>query len=291
MATAGVAALSFDWAAAPSGVAVRKLEEAAATEAGPCARDHLLVVAVESGVGRSRQGAREWPAEGGSVFVVAPAASHELAGLRGCAGWLVSVHPAAIGGLPGDASRPRLPLPGSPGWRVVVRATAIDRLTVPVDRRAAWTLRFAALQRELASDEPGHVHAVAALLALVLVDLDRLAFPDAAAVSGRADRVVAELTAWIEEHFCENVSLREAAFALSYAPATLARLFRRATGFSVGDWIAERRMIEARRLLIETDATVEEIAERAGYRDTAYFRRRFREVHQVSPRSWRQRYR
>jgi AraC-like DNA-binding protein len=55
----------------------------------------------------------------------------------------------------------------------------------------------------------------------------------------------------------------------------------------VNEWIAERRMAEARRLLLETDLTVEAIAGRCGFADTGYFRRQFRRHHEMAPVQWR----
>jgi AraC-like DNA-binding protein len=62
---------------------------------------------------------------------------------------------------------------------------------------------------------------------------------------------------------------------------------RRRTGRTVGDWIIERRMTEARRLLSDTRLTIAEIARRVGISDPGYFSRQFRRTHGVSPRKWR----
>jgi AraC-like DNA-binding protein len=55
----------------------------------------------------------------------------------------------------------------------------------------------------------------------------------------------------------------------------------------VQQWITERRMREARRLLADTDLTVAEIALRVGYSEAGYFVRRFRLGHGVPPATWR----
>jgi AraC-like DNA-binding protein len=60
------------------------------------------------------------------------------------------------------------------------------------------------------------------------------------------------------------------------------------TGRSVRDLIEERRMQEARRLLLETDHTVDAIARTVGYRDPKYFQRRFRQRHDLPPQRWRE---
>ncbi|PWQ88331.1 AraC family transcriptional regulator, partial [Enterococcus faecium] len=62
---------------------------------------------------------------------------------------------------------------------------------------------------------------------------------------------------------------------------------RRRTGRTVGAWIAERRMAEARALLRGTDLSIGEVARRVGMADQGYFTRQFRRVHGASPRVWR----
>ena len=53
------------------------------------------------------------------------------------------------------------------------------------------------------------------------------------------------------------------------------------------EWISERRMAEARRLLVETDLSVEEVGHRVGYKDLGYFVRSFRRAHGSTPLAWR----
>ena len=52
-------------------------------------------------------------------------------------------------------------------------------------------------------------------------------------------------------------------------------------------WLAERRLAEARRLLVETDLAVEEVGRQAGYGDGGYFARAFRRAHGATPLAWR----
>jgi AraC family transcriptional regulator, transcriptional activator of pobA len=46
-------------------------------------------------------------------------------------------------------------------------------------------------------------------------------------------------------------------------------------------------MVEARRLLVQTDLAVEEVDRRAGYVDAGYFVRSFRHAHSMTPLGWR----
>jgi AraC family transcriptional regulator, transcriptional activator of pobA len=61
----------------------------------------------------------------------------------------------------------------------------------------------------------------------------------------------------------------------------------RRTGRTVQQWITERRMTEARRLLARTDLTIEATAGHCGYSDAGYFIRTFKRDHGVTPAQWR----
>lgn len=281
--------LPFDWTTAPLGVSLGRLgSEGAPCGVGPHTHDYLVALYVESGTGWCQQGLGRWDAEAGSLFLVAPGEVHHAIGLGGCVGWVLSLHLAALGRASRDAMRPRLPVPGDPAWLVLMRPACLTHhLHVAAEDQASWSDRFEALDRELRGRRPGVEHAVSALATLLLIDIGRLAFPGVQVMPIGHQRVIVELFAFIEERFCENISLDAAAHALDRAPESLARLVRRSTGRSVGDWIAERRMLEARRLLLETDESVERVAAHSGYPDLPYFRRRFREFHRCSPHGWR----
>ena len=77
------------------------------------------------------------------------------------------------------------------------------------------------------------------------------------------------------------------ASAVGLTPGHVTTVVGRRTGRTVQQWITERRMREARRLLAGSDLTVAEIGRRVGYRETGYFVRRFRAEHGVPPAAWR----
>jgi len=93
---------------------------------------------------------------------------------------------------------------------------------------------------------------------------------------------------FIEKHYQNPIQLREIASVAGYSPAYLTSLVNSQTGRSVKQWIIERRMTQARKLLSKTDQSIKKIAADAGYADTGYFIRQFRQIHGLSPQIWRQ---
>jgi AraC-like DNA-binding protein len=92
---------------------------------------------------------------------------------------------------------------------------------------------------------------------------------------------------FIETNYQNSISLREVAKEVGRSPAYLTDLVRRETGKTVLNWIIERRMAEARRLLLETQHSVERIAEAVGYFDRRHFSRQFLRLHKTTPQTWR----
>jgi AraC-like DNA-binding protein len=67
----------------------------------------------------------------------------------------------------------------------------------------------------------------------------------------------------------------------------LTTVVRCKTSRTVQAWIVERRMAEARKLLVQTDLAVEEVGRRVGYADAGYFVRSFGHAHGATPLGWR----
>jgi AraC-like DNA-binding protein len=264
-------------------------EHAGDLPARPHAHDFLVLSFVERGAGRLRVDARDWHVSAGDVLVVAPGevVAPELTGdLAEVLMWSVY--------FPSDAVERRNP--GSFGsWRahpllfpfVGGRAGGVQRLGVPEAERAAWSRRLADLDRELRERREGYAEAALACLTLLLVDLARLAADVPGHLRLRDEPLLAAVFDVVEQRYAEPISLREVADAVGLSPGHLTTVVGRRTGRTVQQWITERRLAEARRLLAETDLTVQAVAGRVGYADAGYLIRRFRTAHGVPPQEWR----
>ncbi|WP_036477147.1 response regulator [Myxosarcina sp. GI1] len=92
---------------------------------------------------------------------------------------------------------------------------------------------------------------------------------------------------FIEENYHRPLELKEVASTLGYSPAYLTHLVRQKTGRTIKQWIIERRMDKARKLLLNSDRSVTQIARKTGYLDTGYFIRQFKSLHGTTPNLWR----
>ncbi|QYR21396.1 AraC family transcriptional regulator [Paenibacillus sp. sptzw28] len=70
---------------------------------------------------------------------------------------------------------------------------------------------------------------------------------------------------------------------------TLRRMVHDYTGFPLGEFMHRLKMSEAKKLLLNTDKTVKEIAAMLGYADVFYFSRLFKKYVDAAPRTYRNR--
>jgi AraC-like DNA-binding protein len=85
----------------------------------------------------------------------------------------------------------------------------------------------------------------------------------------------------------DTLSLTSAAAAAFLSPNYLAHLIKKETGRTFVEWVTERRVSRAKELLANDTRRIKEIAFLVGYRDEAYFARRFRLSVGQSPSDFR----
>lgn len=93
----------------------------------------------------------------------------------------------------------------------------------------------------------------------------------------------------LARHYRQHWSVEAYAQNLGLSATHLNRLVRQVTGQSTKDLIAERLMEEARRELVFTGYSIQQIAENLGFTDAAYFSRAFRLRTGLTPRAYRER--
>ncbi|WP_029591593.1 GlxA family transcriptional regulator [Franconibacter pulveris] len=72
---------------------------------------------------------------------------------------------------------------------------------------------------------------------------------------------------------------------------TFTRHFLKATGITVGEWLNAQRLQRSQELLETTSASIESVAEMAGFQSPVSFRQSFKARFNVSPSEWRRAFR
>ncbi|HEX8824910.1 MAG TPA: AraC family transcriptional regulator [Archangium sp.] len=244
---------------------------------------HAFAVIVLITRGRSKvRHAGQQVLNAGDVHLIPPGDPHGTSHFEDVEGWVLAFHPEAFpsdeawGGERGLKLGPLLRVRS--GCHPVLKPSAAQR-----KRLEGW---MKLLEEELHQEERGQQEACAALLRLILVELERIATPPLVPEPPGSSLARQALT-HIEAHYLEPLSLASVARALERSSPHVASVVRQETGRTVGEWILEYRMAEARRRLRGTDERVDIIAERVGYADATHFIRQFRRLHGVTPAAWR----
>jgi transcriptional regulator GlxA family with amidase domain len=96
-----------------------------------------------------------------------------------------------------------------------------------------------------------------------------------------------ETRRWVAERLHEPLDIAAMARHASVSPRTFARRFREETGTTPLQWLLAQRVQEARRLLEETDLSIDAVAWKAGFGTAASLRDHFRRATATTPTAYR----
>jgi AraC family transcriptional activator of pobA len=146
------------------------------------------------------------------------------------------------------------------------------------------------LARELAWTAPGHAAAVEALLVRLLVEVLRTARrlnAERPTAQGAHAELVARFRELVEERYRTQADIEAYAAALAVTPKQLRSACERVAHVSPLRILQERRLLEAKRLMLYSNMSVAEAGYYLGFGDPAYFSRFFARGVGRSPRSFR----
>jgi AraC family transcriptional regulator, transcriptional activator of pobA len=251
------------------------------------------LIYIESGTGQHSVAGRQHSIGAGSLFAIAPGEPHDPSTMKRASGYLIVFTADALQAGRSD-SDVFSALPGEFLLWVFLRVGGHDaaHVVVPRVQRASFVSTVHALERECTSREHGWEFCARAYLGIALTQAARIHATCSFALRPAQQRpVIGAVFQYIEARYMRPISLADVAKAVNKSAAHLTDVVRRQTGRTVGEWITERRMVEARRQLSETDLTIQNIAASLAYDDESYFSRVFRKHHQVSPSTFRARLR
>jgi len=98
---------------------------------------------------------------------------------------------------------------------------------------------------------------------------------------------LAKVISFIENNFHKNIRVEDAADFAGSSTSTIMHRIRNETGMTFSEYINATRIKEAKRLLVYTDLSIGEIADRCGFSDQSYFSKVFYKHISISPREFR----
>lgn len=102
-----------------------------------------------------------------------------------------------------------------------------------------------------------------------------------------ADSLSYKIKEYIDKNYTKDIPLNEIANRLYISPYYLSHIFKEETGNTPINYLIQRRVGEAQKLLLNTQQTVQEIAQQVGYENANYFSMMFKKVAGESPSMFR----
>ena len=106
-------------------------------------------------------------------------------------------------------------------------------------------------------------------------------------IDSRDDEVIASVAEYIDTHLDEDLSLAFLASMVYYNPAYFSRKFKAVMGNNLRTYILNKRMELAKKLLVETDEFVQDIAAKCGFGNSTQFGMSFAKCNGCSPGAYR----
>lgn len=105
--------------------------------------------------------------------------------------------------------------------------------------------------------------------------------------ASRIDIIRKKIERYIQEHYCEIISMQDVARAMNYSETHFCRLFKHCFQVNFSVYMNDFRVGKAKELLVNTNQTVKEVGIFCGYRDTSYFIRVFKRFTGMTPSDYR----
>ncbi len=120
-----------------------------------------------------------------------------------------------------------------------------------------------------------------------IMELRRLMFKTSVSDGSTQNKILMPALNYIEENFKKDFSIVELAADCGISQQYLRRIFRQTMNVSPTEYIIDRRIREATRLLTDTDKSISEISQLCGFSSVVYFCAVFKKSKGCSPGSYR----
>ncbi|MCD3218097.1 response regulator [Clostridium botulinum C] len=96
---------------------------------------------------------------------------------------------------------------------------------------------------------------------------------------------------YIYDHYKEDITLEDIANICSISPCYFSRLFKKELGVNFITYINKMRIDEAKKILINSNETINNISLKMGFDNCGYFIKVFKKIIGVTPKKYRQKFR
>lgn len=101
------------------------------------------------------------------------------------------------------------------------------------------------------------------------------------------DNRLNDVNKYIKQHLDRKITLDQLAEQANMSSPAFCNFFKKKTGKTVFQQLNEIRIAHAKKMILETDLTVAEVADACGYPSTSFFNRQFKKLTGKSPTSFK----
>ncbi len=102
-----------------------------------------------------------------------------------------------------------------------------------------------------------------------------------------ASTPIKEAMAYIQENINGQLSLRDVASHVHLNPSYFSALFKERTNLTFSEYVTRKKLQNAKKMLLTTNLSIEEVAEKVGYQTGKYFIKLFKDYEGTTPSKFR----
>jgi AraC-like DNA-binding protein/quercetin dioxygenase-like cupin family protein len=126
------------------------------------------------------------------------------------------------------------------------------------------------------------------LTSLITLIIRIIKLQNADIYSEKPESLSHQIKEYIDKNYTKNISLNDIANTLFISPYYLSHIFKKEMNLSPIHYLINRRMGEAKKLLVSTDMKVREVAKMVGYGNPNYFTMLFKKFTGESPKRFKE---
>lgn len=156
--------------------------------------------------------------------------------------------------------------------------------------QASFSLSFNRIIDEIVLFDADHCFSVSVELQNMIGLLSKDRSRDEA-LGKRMDSLSARAMEYMEENLAEPLTVADLAGHFHLSEYHFIRTFKKATGLSPYSYLTDLRITRSKRLLVETDSSIEEISRLSGFADPANYIEKFKRLTGETPLKYRKAFR
>lgn len=236
--------------------------------------DFYMILLIEKGSGIHTIDFKAHEVKDKMIFFLAPGQAHQWELSKDTSGYQLMFSLKFL--LPGSQRFPYFNLSASPF--LPLNDTQYENLVQELEK----------MEQEVVDSEDLYIDILQSRLQLVLLLIKRWYSENFEVQEFAPDhRIINNFLGLLETHYTSHSEVSFYANEMSVTANYLNQVCRKKSGITAGDYIRERILLEAKRMLTFTKLDIKEIAYTLGFNDTSYFSRFFRKYTSSSPQEFR----